>query len=743
MQSRRFNRGRNDPRFTGYERYPVWKKEENRKMKNRELRKKLAVVTAVTMVGVLGVAGCTNGNSGVTPGNVTSSEVTSSSEIGSETGDVTGDSGVDLNADSKPASDFTVAANEAWYGKLNFDDKSERENAERGLIDAPEELEILAEDGHVVWSQKAYAFLDESEEAPDSVNPSLWENVQNNHKYGLFEVTDGIYQVRGYDMANVTFIEGDTGWIIFDTSMTLETAEAAKALVDKNLGEKPVKAVLISHSHIDHFGGVRAFVDDDTIADSSLSLDKQVASGKIPVIVPEDFTEHSVSENLNAGTAMSRRAQYQYGTFLPKNPQGGMSIGIGMGQSKGTASFIVPSYEVKATGEKVTIDGVDIEFQITPGTEAPAEMNAYFPQKKALWLAENCTGTLHNLYTLRGAEVRDGNAWAEYIMEAVSLYGDETEVVFQSHNWPHWGTENVKDYMINTAAVYKYINDETLTMINQGYTSTEIATQIKLPEELEKNWYTRQYYGTVAHDSKAVYQKYMGWYDANPINLNKMTPEESAKKWVEYVSLGGMEEAMKKAHEEFDAGNYQWVAEFTNMVVYADPSNQEARLLCADALEQLGYQAESGTWRNCYLTAAMELRDGNQAEKLTTSANFASDLMKNLTPEMAFDYMGILMDKSMMTDANYVMEFDMTDTGETYTVYMRYGALLYAKGAPENADIVVKSPEKNVLLLLAGQNDQFKENAEVSGDTAAFDTFTESLNKFAGGSRGAFNIIEP
>ena len=273
-------------------------------MKNRELRKKLAVVTAVTMVGVLGVAGCTNGNSGVTPGNVTSSEVTSSSEIGSETGDVTGDSGVDLNADSKPASDFTVAANEAWYGKLNFDDKSERENAERGLIDAPEELEILAEDGHVVWSQKAYAFLDESEEAPDSVNPSLWENVQNNHKYGLFEVTDGIYQVRGYDMANVTFIEGDTGWIIFDTSMTLETAEAAKALVDKNLGEKPVKAVLISHSHIDHFGGVRAFVDDDTIADSSLSLDKQVASGKIPVIVPEDFTEHSVSENLNARIRM-------------------------------------------------------------------------------------------------------------------------------------------------------------------------------------------------------------------------------------------------------------------------------------------------------------------------------------------------------------------------------------------------------------------------------------------------------
>ena len=710
-------------------------------MKSKKLRKKLAMVAAVTMAGVLGVAGCTNGNSG----NVTGSELPSVSEVVSGTeGDITEGGKTEMNPESKPASEFTKNANKAWYGKLDFDDDSERDNAERGLIDAPEELEILAEDGHVVWSQKAYAFLDESEEAPDSVNPSLWENVQNNHKYGLFEVTDGIYQVRGYDMANITFIEGDTGWIIFDTSMTMETAEAAKALVDKNLGEKPVKAVLISHSHIDHFGGVRAFVDDETIADSSLSIEKQIASGKIPVIVPEDFTEHSVSENLNAGTAMSRRAQYQYGTFLPKNEKGGMSIGIGMGQSRGSASFILPSYEVKATGEKVIIDGVEIEFQITPGTEAPAEMNAYFPQKKALWMAENCTGTLHNLYTLRGAEVRDGNAWAEYIMEAVTLYGDKTEVVFQSHNWPHWGTENVKDYMINTAAVYKYINDETLTMINQGYTSTEIANEIELPEGLAKNWYTRQYYGTVAHDSKAVYQKYMGWYDANPINLNKMTPEESAKKWVEYVSLGGMDQAMKKAHEEFEAGNYQWVAEFTNMVVFADPSNTEAKLLCADALEQLGYQAESGTWRNCYLTAALELREGNQAQMMTISSNYATDMMKNLTPEMAFDYMGILMDKVMMEDSKYVMEFDMTDTDEVYTVYMRYGALLYTKGAPETeADIVIKSPEKNVLLLLAGESEKFMENAEVSGDKEEFAKFTESLNKFAGGSRGDFNIIEP
>ena len=651
----------------------------------------------------------------------------------------------ELNAARKPASDFTRSSNEAWYKMLDFTDKSEYENALKGLIDAPEELEIFSSvDGHVVWSQKAYSFLDGQKEAPDTVNPSLWENVQNNHVYGLFEVTDGIYQVRGYDMANITFIEGNTGWIIFDTSMTTECAEAAKELVDKNLGKKPVKAVLISHSHIDHFGGVKAFVSDETVADSSLSIEDQIKSGKIPVIVPQDFTGYSVSENLYAGTAMSRRAQYQYGVFLPKNRQGGMSIGIGMGQSRGNTSFITPSYEIKATGEKITIDGIEIEFQMTPGTEAPSEMNAYFPQKKALWLAENCTCTLHNLYTLRGAQVRDGNAWAEYIMEAVALYGDKTEVEFQSHNWPHWGRENINDYMINTAAVYKYINDETLSMINQGYTSTEIANTLTLPEELAKNWYTRQYYGTVIHDSKAVYQKYMGWYDANPINLNKLTPEESAKKWVEYIGLGSMDDAMKKAREEFDTGNYQWVAEFTNMIVFAEPDNTDARFLCADALEQLGYQAESGIWRNCYLTAALELREGNQAKLIKSKGRFASDIMTNLTPEMAFDYMGILMDKSTMKDECCTIEFDYTDTNETYTIYMRYGALLYTKAAPaEKADITVKCPKKATLLLLAGDHHSFLGKAEISGDSETFTKFAESLNRFSGGSRGDFNIVEP
>ncbi|MCR5651236.1 MAG: MBL fold metallo-hydrolase [Lachnospiraceae bacterium] len=644
---------------------------------------------------------------------------------------------------TKAATDITAKKNKEMYDILDFDDKQEYEFATKGLIDAPEELEITNEDGLVMWSQKAYDFLDDADEIPDSANPSLWQNCVNNHAYGLFEVTDGIYQVRGYDMANVTFVEGDTGWIIFDTAMTENVASAAKDLVDKNLGKKPIKAVIMSHPHVDHFGGIKAFMSDSEKADSDLDLQEQADSGKIPVIVPEGFTEHAMEENLYAGTAMSRRAQYQYGVMLDKGEKGALSIGIGQGQSRGNITFIVPTYEVKETGEKVTIDGIDIEFQMTPGTEAPAEMNAYLPQKKALWLAENCTGTLHNLYTLRGAEVRDGNAWAEYIMEAVALFGDKTEVTFQAHNWPHWGKDVVKDYMINTAAVYKYINDETLSRINSGETSTEIANTIKLPKELAKNWYTRQYYGTVAHDSKAVYQKYMGWYDANPINLGKLTPEETAKKWAEYLELGGKDAAMKKALEEFDEGEYQWVAEFTNMMVFADPDDEDARNLCADALEQLGYQAESGTWRNCYLTAALELRKGNQTGNIGGKSNFASDLMQNLTPEMAFDYMGILLDKDKASDDSYTIEMYLKDTKETYTLCLRYGALLYAKGTiGEKPDATVECPSKALALMLSDP-EEILDKSEVSGDEEVFNDLIENLSKASGGQRGNFNIIEP
>lgn len=519
-----------------------------------------------------------------------------------------------LTTEPKPATAYTAEVNSAVYSMLDFADTSEYDNAVRGLIDAPEVLELTDAEGNVIWSQAAYSFLDDYEQAPDTVNPSLWENTRNNHAYGLFEVCPGIYQVRGYDMANLTVIKGDTGWIVFDCTMCSETAQAAMQLIEKNLGSYPVKAVVISHSHADHFGGIGGVIAAEDVADASLPIDEQIASGKAPVIVPEGFAEHAISENIYAGKAMSRRANYQYGVLLTPSVTGKMAQGIGMGQSTGTVTYFAPTYEIRETGTKLTIDGVEMEFQMTPGTEAPAEMNTYFPQLKALWMAENCTGTLHNLYTLRGAAVRDGAAWAKYITEAITLYGDETEVVFQSHNWPHWGNAVAIEYLENSAAVYKFINDQTLTYLNQGYTSDEISNMIELPEALEKNWYTRQYYGTVAHNSKAVYQKYMGWYDANPVNLNPLTPTESAKKWVEY--LGDVEVVLRMAKADFDKGEYQWVAEITNVIVFADPTNEAARLLCADALEQLGYQAESGPWRNAYLTAALELRYGNQGTRM-------------------------------------------------------------------------------------------------------------------------------
>ena len=645
-----------------------------------------------------------------------------------------------LNADEKAATEYTVQVNSAVYSLLDFTDTSEYENATRGLIDAPEALELTDAEGNVVWSQDAYGFLEDYEKAPDTANPSLWENTRNNHAYGLFEVCDGIYQVRGYDMSNLTVVKGDTGWILFDPLMSVECSRAAMQLIEKNLGGYPVKAVIISHPHADHFGGILGVMDSEDAADSSLSIQEQLASGKIPVIVPEGFAEHAVAENVYAGKAMARRANYQYGVLLEPGVTGTLAQGIGMGQSTGTLSFLMPTYEITATGESLTIDGVEMEFQMTPGTEAPAEMNTWFPQFNALWLAENCTGTLHNLYTLRGAQIRDGAAWAGYITEAITRYGDEAEVVFQSHNWPHWGNAALNDYLVNTAAVYKFINDQTLTYINQGYTSNEISNMIKLPKPLEKVWYTRQYYGTLSHNSKAVYQKYMGWYDANPVNLAPLTPSESAKKWVEY--LGDVDEVLRMAKADFDAGEYQWVAEVTNTIVYADPTNEAARLLCADALEQLGYQSESGPWRNAYLTAALELRHGNQAIN-ASQAKGGMNLLKEMSPAMIFDYMAIMMDKQALADQDFTMNVMLIDVGEQHVLHVKNGVLLvYENTRKEDADISISCP-KNALLYILLNNTDGIAAIPVQGDASLLTLLMESMNQFPLAGINPFNIIEP
>ena len=645
-----------------------------------------------------------------------------------------------LTSERKEASEYTSKSNSDVYSVLDFENTQESEFAKKGLIDAPDFLELKDEKGNIIWSQKAYDFISDYEKAPDTANPSLWENTKNNHLYGLFEVTNGIYQVRGYDMANLTVIRGDTGWIVFDPLMSAECSEAAMQLIEKNLGKLPVKAVVISHPHVDHFGGIKGVMKSEDAANSLLSIEEQLSSDKIPIIVPEGFTEHAVSENIYAGRAMSRRANYQYGTLLEKGIKGSLAMGIGMGQSKGTVTFITPTYEIRTTCENITIDGVTMEFQLTPGTEAPAEMNTWLPQFKALWVAENCTSTLHNLYTLRGAQVRDGAEWARYITEAITLYGKEAEVTFQSHNWPHWGNDVINEYLVNTAAVYKFITDQTLTYINQGYTSDEISNMINLPDELAKNWYTRQYYGTVAHNSKAVYQKYMGWYDANPVHLNPLEPTESAKKWVEY--LGDTDEVLRLAKKDFDKGEYQWVAEITNVIVYADPSNMAARLLCADSLEQLGYQAESGTWRNAYLTAALELRNTNP----TGFSGVLSDgsLMKEMTASMMFDYMGILLDKQAMSDKDFTINVILSDLEEKYMVRIKNGVVLhYGNYEAESSDITITCPKNALFLILQNNIDGFEKSANIEGDKELLRSFMSNLNQLDLSTSSAFNIIEP
>lgn len=635
-----------------------------------------------------------------------------------------GKTGTPLDASAKEATKTTQDKNKEVYALLDFSDEQEKSFAEKGLIAAPESLELKDEKGKVVWSQKAYSFV-ENADAPATVNPSLWRNTQLNHLYGLFEVSDGIYQVRGYDMTNITFIKGDTGWIVFDPLMSTECSAAAMQLVNENLGERPVTAVVMSHPHVDHYGGIKGIISEE-----------EVASRNIPIIVPEGFEEHAVSENVYAGNAMGRRAGYQYGTILDDSATGSMSIGIGMGQSTGTISYISPNDTIKQTGETRTVDGVTMEFQLTPGTEAPVEMNTWFADKKALWIAENCTGTLHNLYTLRGAQIRDGNAWAEYIMEAMTRYGKDAEVVFQSHNWPHWGNDVINRYLENTAAMYKFINDQTLMYINQGYTSDEISNMITLPESLEKNWYTRQYYGTVAHNAKAVYQKYMGWYDANPVNLNPLTPSDSAKKYVEY--MGDTGEVLKKARVDFDKGEYQWVAEITNVLVFADPDNQEARYLCADALEQLGYQAESGTWRNAYLSGAKELREGTITDT-ALKANSSADLKKSMTPEMMMDYMGILTDSNAAQDINLKINLNFTDT-DPYLLRVDSGVLLYQKGVQaDDADATLTLPRVAMFTILNKDEAKQQETIRIEGDQDILKKLTEHMVTF----EYFFNIVEP
>ena len=641
-----------------------------------------------------------------------------------------------LTPDKKPATTITKQINEDVYQVLDFDDTQEEEFAKKGFITAPDSLQITDDDGNVIWNMDNYDFVRDAD-SPDSANPSLWRNTKSNANYGLFQVSDDIYQVRGYDLSNMTFVRTDNGWIIMDCLASSDTAKAALELFKSEMGDIHIVAVIISHAHVDHYGGIQGVLTQDELADSSLSLDEQIASGKTAIIVPDGFENAVMSENVFVGTAMKRRSLYQYGSVIQPGEQGRLSVGIGLAVSQGEVGYLSPTFNVTEEVFETTIDGVKVIFQLTPDTESPAEMNTYFPDKKALWLAENCTASMHNIYTLRGAEVRDANSWARYITEAQSLFGKDAEVVFQSHNWPHWGNDVIQEYMTNTAAVYKFMHDQTLLYINQGYTSTEIANMIELPEALNKVWYTRQYYGTLKHNVKAIYQKYMGWYDANPVHLDELEPTEYAKKLVEY--LGDADKVLEMAKSDYEKGEYQWVAQITNTLVYADPENEQAKYLCADALEQLGYQAESGAWRNAYLVAASELRNGTDMyppSAVTGSGSTAQQMDMQTT----LDYMGIMLDSTKLADKSFTINLQVAND-QNYLLKVHHGVLLYYPDEQdENADITITTKKAGILAIAACNEDGISKLIEsVEGDQELYKAFCESMTPLS----LYFNIIEP
>ena len=629
----------------------------------------------------------------------------------------------------KPATGATKAANRAVQESLNFDDQEDFENAARGFIGKPDTLTIKNAQGQPVWdleSYKTYISLDKP--APDTVNPSLWRNAQLNIQYGLFKVTDRIYQVRGYDLSNITFIQGDSGWIVFDPLISAETAKAAYELVTQHLGQKPVVAVVYSHSHTDHYGGVRGIVNE-----------ADVKAGKVQILAPEHFTEHAISENVIAGNAMSRRAIYMYGALLPRNAQGGVNGGLGLTNSTGTPGLIQPTREIKTTGEEVTIDGVRMIFQMTPGTEAPAEMNTYFPHFRAMWMAENSTANLHNILTLRGAQVRDALKWASYLNETIEMFGDKIDVKFQSHHWPIWGTEKVVENLKKQRDMYKYIHDQSVNLMNKGYTGIEISNMVKLPPELDKAWYNRGYYGTVRHNTRAIYQRYMGFYDGNPSTLDQLPPEEAAKKYVEY--MGGAAALMIKAKADFDKGEYRWVAEVMKHVVFADPNNKAAKELLADAYEQMGYQAESGPWRSVYLQGAYELRNGVPSAGGVSSAS--PDTIKAMAPEMTFDYFAVRLNGEKAAGKKLSLNIEFTDLKQPYSLVVENGVLNYFKkpfaGADAKLTLTKSTLDRIQLKEITIEQAITSGDLKVEGKREAFTEFIGMLDAFP----FWFNIVTP
>jgi len=620
----------------------------------------------------------------------------------------------------KPPTESTVSAHRELSAMLPFGDVADSADADRGFLGSLKPGVVRAADGRVVWDGDSYAFL--TGEAPASVNPSLWRQSGLVAKQGLFEVVEGVYQVRGLDLSNMTVVEGDSGVIIIDPLISTETAAAALALYREHRGDRPVVAVIYTHSHVDHFGGVFGVATQD-----------DVDAGRVQVIAPEGFTEHAVEENVYAGTAMARRAGYMYGAALARGPQGQVGAGLGQTTSTGEVGLIVPTHDITKTGQTHPVDGVEIEFQMAPGTEAPAEMHFYFPRYRALCMAENATHTLHNLLTLRGALVRDPHVWSKYLTEAIETFGARTDVAFASHHWPTWDRERVISFLSTQRDLYAYLHDQTLRLLNQGFTGVEIAEIIELPPALTNSWSTHGYYGSVSHNVKAIYQRYMGWFDGNPARLWPHPPAELATRYV--GALGGIDRVVELAQAAFDSGDYRWAATLLDHAVFADADHGPARDLYADTLEQLGYGAENGTWRNFFLSGTTELRDGNFGTPTITAA---PAIVAQLSPDQLFDSLAISINGPRAWDLDLSLDVSLTDLDTNYRLTLHNGVLTYIeRPADDTAHASLTLTKGRMLGLVAG--DTSSPGIDIAGDADVLQALLGVLEK----GDPSFNIVTP
>jgi len=635
-------------------------------------------------------------------------------------GVITADPTKHFDAKGKMPSKFTIELQNGLRKSLPFEDKRDFEEAKKGFIAAPPYKQIMAEAGNVAWDMGSYEFLLDGKDF-DSVHPSLQRQAILNMAYGLYEVLPGkIYQVRGYDLANITFIKGDTGWIIFDPLTCKETAKAALDFINEKVGKRPVVAVVYSHSHLDHYGGVRGVVDE-----------ADVQSGKVLLIAPIGFMKYAVAENVYSGNAMIRRSFFQYGVLLPRSPFGHVDQSIGKNTAAGNTGLIQPTRYIEKDFEELTVDGVKMEFQNTPGTEAPAEMNTYFPQLKAFWAAENICGTIHNIYTLRGALVRDALAWSKHINVALYRYGQDVEVMFASHSWPRFGNDRIQEVMRTQRDAYGNLNNEVLHQANQGVTINEIQNVYKLPKSLQAQWAARSYHGSEEHNSRAVINRYLGYWDGNPTTLTPLSPRDSAPLYVEM--MGGAKKIMAKGKELYDQGKYRYAMEILNKLVYAEPQNQAAKDLLADVFEQIGYQKESPSVRNSFLAAAYELRHGIPGGVPPKSSG--PDTIRGMTTDLWLDFLGIRMDSAKAEGMKFVMNLVTPDNGEKFVVELSNSTLTNIKGQQAKKPDLTITVNRTDLESVMGGKATFDDliaagKAKFEGNRKPFDQLKTILVQF-------------